>query len=178
MDFVKLKELCIDIIDCPHSTPDWKTEGIRVIRNFNLKNGSLDFSDGYYVDEETYKDRTKRAIPEEGDIVISREAPMGVVAMIPKGLKCCLGQRLVLLKVDNTKVNKDYLLFILMSDFGQKQFQRADTTGSIVSNLCIPDLEDIIIPVIKSGQEQIAHLLSNINKRIILNTKINDNLAA
>ena len=176
MDFVKLKKLCVAIIDCPHSTPHWKTEGIRVIRNFNLKNGSLDFSDGYYVDEETYKDRTKRATPEEGDIVISREAPMGVVAMIPKGLKCCLGQRLVLLKIDKNKVNKDYLLFILMSDFVQKQFRRADTTGSIVSNLCIPDLEDIIIPVIKAGQERIARLLSNINKRIILNTKINDNL--
>ena len=108
MKYYKLSELCSDIIDCPHSTPDWKNSGIRVVRNFNLKNGNLDFSDGYFVDEKTYISRTQRAIPQEGDIIISREAPMGMVAIVPKGLKCCLGQRLVLLKVDKQKINPIY----------------------------------------------------------------------
>lgn len=178
MKYYKLNDLCTDIIDCPHSTPEWKSEGIRVVRNFNLRNGNLDFSDGYFVDEETYLERIKRAIPEEGDIIISREAPMGVVAIVPKGLKCCLGQRLVLLKIDKKKINPFYLLFILMSDFVQTQFRRADATGSIVSNLCIPDLKDIVIPVIDVGQENVAELLKNINDKIQLNKKINDNLAA
>ena len=176
MKYYKLNDLCTDIIDCPHSTPEWKSEGIRVVRNFNLRNGNLDFSDGYFVDEETYLERIKRAIPEEGDIIISREAPMGVVAIVPKGLKCCLGQRLVLLKIDKKKLNPFYLLFILMSDFVQTQFRRADATGSIVSNLCIPDLKDIVIPVIDVGQENVAELLKNINDKIQLNKKINDNL--
>ena len=176
MKYYKLNDLCTDIIDCPHSTPEWKSEGIRVVRNFNLRNGNLDFSDGYFVDEETYLERIKRAIPEEGDIIISREAPMGVVAIVPKGLKCCLGQRLVLLKIDKKKINPFYLLFILMSDFVQTQFRRADATGSIVSNLCIPDLKDIVIPVIDVGQENVAELLKNINDKIQLNKKINDNL--
>lgn len=176
MKYYKLSDLCTDVIDCPHSTPEWKNEGIRVIRNFNLKNGNLDFTDGYFVDEETYHDRIRRAIPEEGDIIISREAPMGVVAIVPKGLKCCLGQRLVLLKVNKQKVNPIYLLFILMSEFAQTQFRRADATGSIVSNLCIPDLKDIIIPVIDEEQENVAELLNNINEKILLNKHINDNL--
>lgn len=137
MKYYKLGELCKDIIDCPHSTPVWQKEGIRVVRNFNLKNGNIDFSDGYFVNESTYRERTKRAIPEEGDIIISREAPMGVVGIVPKGLKCCLGQRLVLLKVDRVKCEPFYLLNVLMSDFVQTQFRRADATGSIVSNLCI-----------------------------------------
>lgn len=178
MKYYKLNDLCTDIIDCPHSTPEWKNEGIRVVRNFNLRNGNLNFSDGYFVDEETYLERVKRAIPEEGDIIISREAPMGVVAIVPKGLKCCLGQRLVLLKIDRKKINPFYLLFILMSDFVQTQFRRADATGSIVSNLCIPDLKEIVIPVIDIGQENVAGFLKNINEKILLNKKINDNLAA
>ena len=176
MKYYKLNDLCREIIDCPHSTPAWRDEGIRVVRNFNLKNGNLDFSDGYFVDEETYINRIKRAVPEEDDIIISREAPMGVVAIVPKGLKCCLGQRLVLLKIDKKKVKPIYLLFILMSDFVQTQFKRADATGSIVSNLCIPDLKDIIIPVIEEGQENVAKLLSDINEKIMINKRINDNL--
>lgn len=86
MRYCKLHELCTNVIDCPHSTPEWKTEGIRVVRNFNLHNGNLDFTDGYFVDEETYYNRIKRAKPEAGDIIISREAPMGVVAIVPENL--------------------------------------------------------------------------------------------
>lgn len=176
MRYCKLHELCTDVIDCPHSTPEWKTEGIRVVRNFNLNNGNLDFTDGYFVDEETYCNRIKRAKPEAGDIIISREAPMGVVAIVPDNLQCCLGQRLVLLKVDKSKVNPIYLLFVLMSDFVQTQFRRADATGSIVSNLCIPDLKDIIIPVLDKNEDNISNLLDRINRKLLLNKKINDNL--
>lgn len=176
MEFFKLGELCDDIIDCPHSTPVWKESGIRVIRNFNLRNGFLDFSDGFYVDEPTYKERTKRAIPEEGDIVISREAPMGAVAIIPRGLKCCLGQRLVLLKVNKKKCEPYYLLSVLMSEFVQKQFKRADV-GSIVSNLCIPDLKEIVIPLIDRSQIQVAKLVEHINNLITINRTVNDNLS-
>lgn len=176
MKYYKLNDLCTDIVDCPHTTPDWKNEGIRVVRNFNLKDGNLDFTDGYFVDEATYLERTKRAKPEEGDIIISREAPMGMVGIVPKGLKCCLGQRLVLLKVNKEKCDPYYLLNTLMSDFVQTQFKRADATGSIVSNLCIPDLKEIIIPVIESGQEDVARLLEIINKKQLINNAINDNL--
>ena len=176
MKYYKLNDLCTDIVDCPHTTPDWKNEGIRVVRNFNLKDGNLDFTDGYFVDEATYLERTKRAIPEEGDIIISREAPMGVVGIVPKGLKSSLAQRLVLLKVNKGKCDPYYLLNTLMSDFVQTQFKRADATGSIVSNLCIPDLKEIIIPVIESGQEDVARLLEIINKKQLINNAINDNL--
>ena len=176
MKYYKLQDLCTDIIDCPHSTPEWKTEGIRVVRNFNFKNGNLDFTDGYYVDEETYQNRIKRAVPEAEDIIISREAPMGVVGIVPSNLKCCLGQRLVLLKVDKTKCNPYYLLFMLMSDFVQTQFKRADATGSIVSNLCIPDLKEIVIPMVDKGQDDIAKLLETVNNKMLINNKINDNL--
>lgn len=178
MKYYKLQNLCVDIIDCPHSTPEWKKEGVRVVRNFNLKNGNIDFSEGYYVDEETYLNRIKRAIPEAGDIIISREAPMGVVGIVPENLKCCLGQRLVLLKVDKSKCNPFYLLFMLMSNFVQTQFKRADATGSIVSNLCISDLKEIIIPMVDNGQENIAKLLEAINNKMLINNKINDNLLA
>lgn len=178
MIFSKLSDLCTDIIDCPHSTPIWKESGVRIIRNFNIRNGLLDFSSGYYVDQETYISRTRRAIPEEGDIVISREAPIGMAAIIPKGLKCCLGQRLVLLKVNKKKCDPYYLLTVIMSEFVQKQFRRADVTGSIVSNLCIPDLKNITIPLMEEGQSNVAHIFKNINNGIILTNKINDNLAA
>lgn len=170
----KLDTLCSDIIDCSHSTPVWRDRGIRVIRNFNLNEGILDFSKGFFVDENTYLERTKRAVPEAEDIVISREAPMGTVAIIPNDLKCCVGQRLVLLKVDNDICSSSYLLFALMSDFVQSQFNKI---GSTVSNLTIPELKETKIPLVKN-HKSIGKLLESIANKIQVNKQINDNLAA
>lgn len=176
MKFYRLKELCTDIIDCPHSTPKWLDKGIPVIRNYNLNNRGIDTTNLSFVDEETYVQRIKRAKPEAGDIIISREAPMGVVGMIPENFKCCLGQRLVLLKVDKQKCNPKYLLYSLTSQFVQQQIKRIDLTGSIVSNLNIPDLKNLLIPVIEKQQNECAHLLDLIDSKIENNNKINDEL--
>ncbi len=172
MDFVRLGELCSEIIDCPHSTPEWKSSGVRVIRNFNLSSGILDFSDGSFVDEETYERRTKRAKPRPGDIILSREAPVGAAAMIPSKMKCCLGQRLVLLRADESKISPDRLLFALLSDYAQKQFRRADATGSVVSNLCISDLKEILLPMDKNAESGGIELLKNISAKLSVNLEL------
>lgn len=172
IDFTTLDSLCISIFDCPHSTPDWKSEGFPVIRNYNIKDGTIDINELSYVDENTYIERTKRAIPEENDIVISREAPMGKACIIPKNFKCCLGQRLVLLKVNKEICNPLYLLYALSSDFVQKQINRVDLTGSIVSNLNISALKELIIPVIPlSEQDKISECLACLDKKIQNNKK-------
>ena len=87
--FDSLESLCELIVDCPHSTPKWTDEGIVVLRNQNIRNGVLDLSTPSYTNEEDYQKRIKRAVPQAGDIVFTREAPMGEVCIIPEGLKCC-----------------------------------------------------------------------------------------
>ena len=58
---------------------------------------------------------------------MSREAPMGEVAIIPNGFECCLGQRMVLLHPDATVCNGKFLMYSLLSPFVQKQIKRSDT---------------------------------------------------
>ncbi|OZU10068.1 restriction endonuclease subunit S [Salmonella enterica subsp. enterica serovar Altendorf] len=174
---VPLEELCISITDCPHSTPNWTNEGLIVIRNFNIKNGSLDLSKPSYTDKDSFAERIKMAKPEPGDIIITREAPMGQVCIIPGGVKCCLGQRMVLIKVDTTKISREYLLFALQSEFVQKQIKKSDKTGSIVSNLCIPDLKSLDIPVLDNSDTIVSTLKSVVDK-IALNNRINTELEA
>ena len=170
--FFKLNDLCTDIIDCPHSTPKWKNYGIPIVRNYNLKNITIEKNNLSYVDKETYFSRIKRANPEEGDIIISREAPMGVVGIVPKDFICCLGQRLVLLKVNKKIISPHYLAYVLISDYVQKQIKVINKTGSIVSNLNIPDLKNLIIPVLDE-EKLIGKSLIEIDKKIELNNKIN-----
>lgn len=173
METRRLDELCVQITDCPHSTPQWLSSGKLVLRNFNIHNGRIDLSDVSYTDEETFFARNKRATPIPGDIVMSREAPMGEVAIIPNGFECCLGQRMVLLHPDATVCNGKFLMYSLLSPFVQKQIKRSDTTGSVVSNLCIPDLCALEIPYVNiERQECIVALLSDIDSKIDNNNVI------
>jgi type I restriction enzyme S subunit len=174
---VPLDNLCVSITDCPHSTPKWTDHGAIVIRSTNIKGGVLDVSEPSYTDSTSFQERIKRAAPEAGDIIITREAPMGEVCLIPDGLKCCLGQRMVLLKVDSTKISSQYLLFALQSEFVQKQIRKSDRTGSTVSNLCIPDLKALEIPLLLNT-DGIAATLKAITEKITLNNRINAELEA
>lgn len=178
MEFLTLESFCSEIIDCPHSTPKWLDEGIPVVRNYNLVDGHIDTSNLSYVDESTYLDRIKRAKPEEGDIIISREAPMGVVGIVPKGFKCCLGQRLVLLKVDRSKCDPQYLLYALLSNIVQVQIHRIDLTGSIVSNLNIPDMKKLLIPMVNENMDKVGGYLQSIDSKISNNNAIAQQLEA
>ncbi|MGS6584960.1 restriction endonuclease subunit S [Vibrio diabolicus] len=169
-----LDSLCELVVDCPHSTPKWTDEGIIVLRNQNIKNGILDLSAPSFTNEEDYLKRIKRAAPKAGDIVFTREAPMGEVCMIPEGLKCCLGQRQVLLR-PKSDLNGQYLFWALQSPYVQQQIAWNEGTGSTVSNVRIPVLKALNIPRI-GNEDMVAKSLSDIASKMALNTQTNQTL--
>ena len=154
--FLPLIDVCEEIVDCPHESPKWLCKGVPVIRNFNLIDGAFDLSEQYFVDEETYKKRIKRIEPKGGDIIFSREAPIGNCAIVPENFKCCLGQRLVLLRANKKICSPQYLLAMLQSSYVKKQIAQVSKSGSIVSNFAIGDLKKLTIPII-DNQDDVAN---------------------
>ena len=178
-EYRTIRELCSSVVDCPHSTPTWTSEGKIVVRNNNIKNGRIDLSSPSYTDEEHFLQRIKRAVPQPGDLIITREAPIGDVGMIPEGVECCLGQRMVLLRADSSICDNYYLLYSLQSRYVQHQISWSEGTGTTVSNLRIPHLEQIKIPYLPlPKQKAIASVLRSLEEKMSINRKINDNLAA
>ncbi|WP_206950954.1 restriction endonuclease subunit S [Trinickia acidisoli] len=172
-----LRELCSLIVDCPHSTPVWTDAGYIVIRNQNIKGGRLDLSSPSFTDALHFAHRIRRAKPREGDIVFTREAPMGEVCMIPRGLECCVGQRQVLLRPNPTMVDGRYLLYALQSPQVQHEIGWNEGTGSTVSNVRIPVLEALRIPTPPVGVQQgIGELLGVLDDRIDLLRQTNATL--
>jgi type I restriction enzyme S subunit len=175
----RLDSICLLVVDCPHATPKWTDSGVVVLRNQNIKGGRLDLSSPSFTDEEHYLGRVKRAVPQVGDIVITREAPMGDVCQIPAGLKCCLGQRQVLLRPDPKKVDSRFLLYALQSPYIQHQIGWNEGTGSTVSNLRIPVLEALSVPTPELAvQREVAETLGAIDDRITLLRETNTTLEA
>jgi len=170
-----LESLCELIVDCPHSTPRWTDEGVIVLRNQNIRNGVLDLSSPSYTNETDYQKRIKRAIPQTGDIVFTREAPMGEVCLIPEGLKCCLGQRQVLLR-PKKGISGEYLFWALQSPYVQHQISWNEGTGTTVSNVRIPVLKALKIPRHPEDEFEVARYISTIARKIQLNRQTNQTL--
>ena len=111
-----LAEVCELIVDCEHKTAPTQAEGYPSIRTPNIGRGRLILDGVNRVSEETYKKWTQRATPYANDLVLAREAPIGNVAIIPRNLKVCLGQRTVLIRPDKEKIDPYYLLYLLLGD--------------------------------------------------------------
>ena len=174
-----LESICSLIVDCPHSTPFWTNSGYLVVRNQNIKNGQLDLSERSYTDHAHYLIRIRRAKPQFGDLIFTREAPMGDVCMVPEGLECCVGQRQVLLRPNPEKVIPRYLLYAIQSPEVQHEISWSEGTGSTVSNVRIPVLKKLRIPIRDlSEQVEVATLLGALDDRITLLRETNATLEA
>ena len=171
MKIIPLSKVCSRIVDCPHETPEWKETGIPVIRNYNLVDGHIDTSNLSFVDEETYLKRVRREVPQKDDVIFSREAPIGNCGIIPDDFKCCLGQRLVLLRANQDICTPSYLITVLQSDYVRQQIEQVSKRGSIVSNFAIEDLKELLIPII-DNQDDVAHLYTLLSDKISNNTEI------
>jgi len=175
----QLSQLCEQIADCPHSTPMWTDSGVIVLRNQNIRGGRLDLSSPSYTDEAHFEQRSRRARLRSGDLVLTREAPMGEVCMIPENLRCCLGQRMVMLRPDQKKCDSRFLLYSIQSDAVQHEIKVNEGTGSTVSNLRIPLLEALPIPYPPLAEQiAIAAVLGALDDKIELNRRMNATLEA
>lgn len=111
-----LSDLCLRIVDCPHSTPEYQDHGVLVARTASIKDGRFDVEGASYVSERGYRERVSRLEPRPGDVILTREAPVGEAFSIPSGMKICLGQRVMLLRPDPAQVRSEYLVLEIYSE--------------------------------------------------------------
>ena len=176
---VKLRDISETIVDCEHKTAPIEALGIPSIRTTDIKNGYIDLQNANKVSKETYREWTKRMEPRPGDLILSREAPVGEVGIIPEGVKVCLGQRTVLIRADPEKVVPHYLLYLLLTrEMKHEMTCRAE--GSVVPHLNMSDIRALNIPTLPPLDEQrgTAHILGTLDQKIELNRQMNETLEA
>jgi type I restriction enzyme S subunit len=138
----ELQNICMQVIDCPHSTPTWSDEGIICLRTSNLGKGEWIWDDTRYVSPLEYIERTKRSEIFAGDIILSREGTVGIAAIVPNDLKLSLGQRLVQLTPKLDKVNSEFLLQVLLYDLDPIRISSL-MVGSTSKHINVKDLRGL-----------------------------------
>ena len=109
-----------------------------------------------------------------GDLILSNSMSFGR-AFITK-IDGYIHDGWLRLRPDESRLNKEYLYYFLTSSFAQNQF-KAVATGSVVNNLKSETVRaaKILLPP-SYVQEKIANVLSLIDDKIVINTRINNNL--
>jgi len=143
---VPISELCESITDCVNKTAPLSETltPFKMIRTTNVRNGEVDLTAVRYVTEETFKTWTRRSVPQHGDIILTREAPLGEVGILKNPHNIFLGQRLVQYRVNPAKATPEYLLHALLSTDLQHQLKRLGA-GSTVEHIAVPDCEALMV---------------------------------
>jgi len=92
MQIVTIAELA-EIYDGPHATPTRRDEGPYFLNIASLKDGRLDLAESDHVSETDYERWTRRVTPGHGDMLFSYETRLGSAALMPEGVRACLGSR-------------------------------------------------------------------------------------
>jgi type I restriction enzyme S subunit len=118
----------------------------------HIKDGVFLENEASRVSEKEYGERISRAEPLPGDVVFTREAPVGEAFVIPAGMKICLGQRVMLIKPNPAMLDSDYLVAHIYA--GALSTRIAElTAGTTNPHLNVADVRALLL-ALPSPQEQ------------------------
>lgn len=156
-----LGDVCDFIVDCLHTTAPVQDEGFPIVRTPNVGRGRLKLDDAYRVSRHVYEQRTRRAIPRAGDLILAREAPAGNVAVVKNGQQVCLGQRTVHLRPDISQVDPDFLCYLLLTP-SQQSALLAGETGATSKHVNMKDIRRLPLDALPAldAQRRVGALLA------------------
>lgn len=178
---VQITEVCELIVDCVNKTAphvNYETP-YKMIRTPNIRNGRIDLTDCRYVTRDTFEKWTRRASVEFGDVLLTREAPMGEVGYVNFQDTVFLGQRVMQYRANQSRLLPRYLHYSFISPDLQNQFRMHDGSGSVVSHIRVPDCSkfELNLPPL-SEQQRIVDILGSLDDKIEVNRAINRTLEA
>ena len=165
-ELIELNKVCSKIVDCPHSTPKFLESGVLCVRNFNIRSGSYVKEPASYTSEAEYLERIKRLIPQEGDVLFSREAPIGEACLIPPDTKLSLGQRMMLLRANPLMVDGYFLVqSFYVTPLRAKMLSLG--RGATAKHLNVRDVKQLEIPIPSlNEQQEISEILQACDTKI------------
>lgn len=177
----KLGDLLELVIDYRGKTPkklggDFSESGVPVISAIHIKRGKIVWNERErFVTKEMFQKWMKDPL-KKGDVLLTSEAPLGEVALVPSDDDLVLSQRLFALRTKPELLNSKYLMYFFQSSLGQAQLQ-GRSSGSTVVGIRQSELMNIIIPCPPIEEQRIVgEVLANIDAKISANEGLSKTL--
>ena len=174
-NIIKMEDALDALIDYRGKTPTKSENGIQTLSAKSVKNGYIDYSQCHFISKEEYDRFMVRGFPKKGDILLTTEAPMGLVARLDRD-DVAIAQRLLALRGKKGILDSDYLMYYLKSPKGQASL-KARETGTTVTGIKQAEFRKIELELPDyDSQIKISGIMRAIDKKIELNKAINENL--
>ena len=170
-----VSDLCEFAIDCVNKTApvvDVVTP-YKMIRTTSVKSGFVDISEVRYVSKDTFDKWTRRSRPRFGDVILTREAPVGEVGRctFSEDENIFLGQRLFHYRPNPDLLDWNYLAYVLQSPEVQGRFH-GRSFGATVPHVKVADAENLQIPCPPLGiQRKLGTVLAAYDDLIATNQR-------
>ena len=168
-----LSNVCSEIVDCLNKTAavvDGPTP-YKMIRTTNVKGGRVNLEETRFVDEAVYRKWTRRFKPQRGDVILTREAPLGEVGLLRSDEHVFLGQRTMAYRANPKQLDQRFLYYSLLGPTLQAQI-RMYGAGSTVEHMRVPQAESLQIPFPPlATQQKIAAILCTYDDLIANNQR-------
>lgn len=169
-DVTSLNDACDAVVDCPHSTPEYLEHGVLVARTTQVRDGRYDVEGSSRVTEAEYRKRISRLEPMPGDVILTREAPVGEAFTIPVGMRICLGQRVMLLRPSPRRALGEYLVAQIYSGVVRHRIGQL-TGGTTNPHLNVGEIKSFQIPLPQvDEQARMVSRLDALDGRLQLET--------
>jgi type I restriction enzyme, S subunit len=174
-----LKMAGVSLIDCDHRTPSATDAGYPYVAIPQLKDGHITLDGVRRISESDYADWTKKLAPQANDVIVVRRCNSGQSAYIPPGLKCAIGQNLVVLRADGTRVLPQYLRWLVRGSEWWSEVGKYINVGAVFDSLRCRDIPNFELPIPSlKEQQEISATLAALDDRITLLRETNATLEA
>ncbi|MFF3842873.1 restriction endonuclease subunit S [Streptomyces sp. NPDC001930] len=119
--------VCEIVLDCVNKTAPLSIAETpyRMIRTSNVRRGNVDVEETFRVTEETFHRWNRRGTPQVGDLLFTRQAPVGEAGLLLSSAPVFLGQQVMLYRPNRERISPEFLLYNFLSSFMKEQFVRA-----------------------------------------------------
>jgi type I restriction enzyme S subunit len=176
---LSLREAGVTLIDCVHKTPAAQETGFPYVGIPQMKEGWIDFESARRISREDFVEWTKKAKPQEHDVILSRRTNPGVTAIDKTGTDFALGQNLVLLRADGRRVFQPFLKWLVRTPNWWGQIDKFMNVGAVFNSLKCADVPKFELPIPPLDvQQELCVLLDALDDKIELNRRMNETLEA
>lgn len=149
-NLVLLNDVCQLITDGTHQTPKYFDTGVPFLSATSVTEefGDLDFSNVMYISNEEHIELKKRVLPQENDLLLSKNGTIGKCKIVPKlDFEFSIYVSLALLRPKVDLIEPKYLLYALRSPVLQSQFLQRTKKDGGVGNLHLVEIRQIKVPL-------------------------------
>jgi type I restriction enzyme S subunit len=141
------------LIDCKHRTPTYTPDGYPVVSPGDVTAGVLDLGRCHrFVDEADWADLAEGPRrPRAGDIVYSRNASVGLAALVREGQQFCMGQDVCLVRTTRPDGDGRFLTHVL-NTVGLDQID-AMKVGSTFFRVNVAQIAELQVPAVSIPEQ-------------------------